>query len=602
MAKIRAATEERVFAADKWYGLNQAGDGDTNLRMGEAAEMLNFRVTSDGKLKKRPGMNALIPFNGEVYTNSWHGYINGNETTVISSDSKLKILNSDLTAVQNTLNIGGRVTQFFGFANKLYMLCTDNKYRVFDGTTLSEVTGYVPVVLTNTAPGGGGTELQQINKLSKKRRVWFSPNGTATTFQLPETGITLDSVKERISGTDIAYSNFDGTTGVITFSSAPSAGTNTMEVTYTAATDDTASVAKMRYAEIYNGSTDNRVFLYGDGTNKALYSGLDYDGNQRADYFPDMNVLDIGDENTPITQMIRHYSRLIVFKTGSAYSVQYGLITRADNTTIPAFYWNPVNRAIGNEAPGTVRLVDNNPLTLFQGSIYRWSNNSTYSSNLTVDERQAKRISDKVWRTLQGLNLKNAYCFDDEDRKEWYCIVGSQAVVYCYGLGDVWYLYDNFPLTSMLTVGGELYGIRVENGNSRLVHISDNYRNDCGEAFNARWESGNMAFNADYRRKYSAMLWIGLVPIANTELTVTVQTDRKTDFAKKLIGRGMATFSHADFANWSFRTQRTPRVHRIKLKAKKFTYYKLILTNDSDTATVEINSTDIRVRYTGYVR
>ena len=76
-----------------------------------------------------------------------------------------------------------------------------------------------------------------------------------------------------------------------------------------------------------------------------------------------MNVLDIGDENTPITAMIRHYSRLLAFKEDSAYSVQYGTVTNAEGKILPAFYWTQVNKAIGNIAPGQVRLVDNSPYT-----------------------------------------------------------------------------------------------------------------------------------------------------------------------------------------------------------------------------------------------
>lgn len=607
MATIKAATEERVFTATTWLGLNQAGDGDTNLKMGESPGMINFQITPEGALKKRPGMKAIQEFTGRDYTNMWHGFVQGEEITVVSFDHGLLVYENGLDKAAVAFGFNANVTGFIGFENKLYMLCDDDVYRVYDGETVSEVVGYVPVVVINSKPAGGGTELQGINRLSKKRRVWFSPDGTSTEFILPEKNLqSIDQVVNRVTGEELEFTPA-ATAGKLMISEAPADGENTIEVTYTARSDGKKAVAKMRYAEIYNGTTDNRVFIYGDGTNQAFYSDLDYPGgNPRADYFPELNVLNIGDANTPITQMIRHYSRLLVFKTSSAYSVQYGLISTADNKTIPAFYWNPVNRSIGNSAPNMVCLVDNDPLTLFQHSIYRWANNGSYSSNLTIDERQARRISDKVWRTLEGFDLENAYCFDDNENKEWYCISDGRALVYAYGLGDVWYYYEDFPIVRMATINGELYGLRKTWPNNflkiELVHISGIYRNDCGDSIRARWESGNMHFNADYRRKYSAMLWLGLVPLRNTELMVTVQTDRKTDFAKKIITQNMSSFNHANFAHWSFKTQRTPRVQRLKLKAKKFTYYKLILVNDSDASTAEVSSADIRVRYTGYVR
>ena len=597
MAKIAAATEEKIFSIQKWLGLNQAGDGDTNLKMGEASEMVNFRVTNDGALKKRPGMKALHDFGGEI-NGAWHGYVGGAEYTVVSAGGKLYTVDVAERTVSEIGTVADAHTEFFGFSEKLYIL-DGTQYQVWAGgeSSAAPVAGYVPVVFVRTPPSGGGTELQAVNKLTPKRRVWFSPDGTATDFVLPEKAIAaVTSVKNRATGDPITEFTADTASGKVTFPSAPAAGTNTIEITYVSAGDG-AEVKKMRFAEIYNGATDNRVFLYGDGSNRALYSGLDYDGNPTAEYFPDLNVLDIGDANTPITQLIRHYSRLIAFKTDSAYSVQYGQITLSDGRETAAFYWSPINRAIGNCAPGQVRLVDNNPLTLFNNSVYRWINSGGYSSNLTVDERQAKRVSDRVWKTLRGMDLEHAYCFDDNARKEWYCVCGEIAAVYNYGL-NVWYVYESFPVRYMVEFDGRLFGAR----GSKLVEIADEFRNDCGDSISARWASGNMAFGADYRRKYSAMLWVGISPVTGGELGVTIETDRKADFSKKIVSKNMATFTKANFGNWSFATSRRPEMERMKLKAKKFTYYKLIFTNDSANTTATVTSADVRVRYTGYVR
>lgn len=597
MAKISAATEEKVYSIQKWLGLNQAGDGDTNLKMGEASEMVNFRVTNDGALKKRPGMKALHDFGGEI-NGAWHGYVGGAEYTVVSAGGKLYTVDVAERAVSEIGTVADAHTEFFGFSEKLYIL-DGTQYQVWAGgeSSAAPVAGYVPVVLVSTAPSGGGTELQAVNKLTPKRRVWFSPDGTATDFVLPEKAIAaVTSVKNRATGDTITEFTADTASGKVKFPSAPAAGTNTIEITYVSAGDG-AEVKKMRFAEIYNGATDNRVFLYGDGSNRALYSGLDYDGNPTAEYFPDLNVLDIGDANTPVTQLIRHYSRLIAFKTDSAYSVQYGQIALSDGRETAAFYWSPINRAIGNCAPGQVRLVDNNPLTLFNNSVYRWVNSGGYSSNLTVDERQAKRVSDRVWKTLCGMDLERAYCFDDNERKEWYCVCGENAAVYNYGL-NVWYVYERFPVRYMVEFDGRLFGAR----GSKLVEIADEFRNDCGDSISARWASGNMAFGADYRRKYSAMLWVGISPVTGGELGVTIETDRKADFSKKIVSKNMATFTNANFGNWSFATSRRPEMERLKLKAKKFTYYKLIFTNDSANTTATVTSADVRVRYTGYVR
>jgi len=41
-------------------------------------------------------------------------------------------------------------------------------------------------------------------------------------------------------------------------------------------------------------------------------------------------------------------------------------------------------------------------------------------------------------------------------------------------------------------------------------------------------------------------------------------------------------------------------MHRIRLKAKKFTHYKLILSSNTSDSTATVVSADLRVRQTGY--
>lgn len=602
MATIRAATDERVFSIQKWLGLNQSRDGKTRLKNGEASEMVNFRVTQDGVLKKRPGMRAVLSFSGDIY-GTWHGYVNGVKHTVVHAGYGLY----DVDLTENTADdigfVGNAPMEFFGFSGKLYIL-GGGEYKVWDGETLQDVVdnAYIPVVISECPPAGGGTELEGINVLSDWRRVWYSPDGTSTRFTLPENArqvIVKNLVTGDVMESGYGFGEYDKT---VYFTEAPAKGTDTLEIAYRSLHDaDYLAVTEMRFAELYNGGNDNRVFLYGDGSNKAIYSGINEFGQPDPSYFPALNVLSIGEENVPITQMIRHYSRLLVFKEDSAYSIYYGQLSDDQGRLIPAFYWNQVNKAIGNCAPGQVQLVDNSPLTLFQNSIYQWRNSGGYSSNLTIDERQARRISDRVWQSLENMDLQDAYCFDDNERKEWYCICGSRAVVWQYG-SDVWYIYENFPIQHMVTVGGRLYGGRGMD----LVEITDNARTDLGEPINASWKSGYMAWGADYRRKYSAMLWVALEPAVRGAVQVTIETDRKADYTKKAVAKNRATFSQANFAAWSFNTSRRPSVTRLKIKAKKYTYYRLILSNSGvgeyEGTTCTVTAADIRVRYTGYVR
>lgn len=592
MATITASQNEKVFTIKKWLGVNENPDGDTQLKLGEASLIRNWRITKDGHLQIRQGYAPLVTLGTTAVLGVWSGYVNGVKKFMASCGGKLySITNGVATEIGS---VTGSYAHFFGFDKKLYLL-TGSKYYVYDGTTLSEVAGYRPLTVISIPPAGGGTLLEQVNKLTAQRRVRFSPNGSATTFQLPETSLaSVDYVKKTSDGSAVTFTAVTST-GVVTISPAPANGTNSIEVGYTVSTSFRSQVEAMRFSETYNGSTDTRIFMYGDGSNKAFYSGIRYDtGLPSAEYFPDLNVMAVDSANTPITAMVKHYDSLITFKTDSAYTTSYGSVTLADGTTTSAFYTSPLNRATGNVVMGQAQIVKNNPLTLYGRSVYEWK----LSSYASKDERNAKEISERVRNTLANLTLESAVCFDDEYNTEYYVCQNGTAVVYNY-TADAWYIYTNIPATCFISIDGELY---FGTSTGKIMHLSRTYRNDNGTDIDARLETGSMDFGADYRLKYSSDIWIALKPESQARVTVTAQSNRTSDYDEKVVASALITFLNMDFNHLSFGTNRQPQTERIKLKVKKFTFYRLILTSVSSSATATVLGADMNVRFAGNVK
>ena len=129
------------------------------------------------------------------------------------------------------------------------------------------------------------------------------------------------------------------------------------------------------------------------------------------------------------------------------------------------------------------------------------------------------------------------------------------------------------------------------------------------------------------------MIWVGLKPESRSEVWVTVQTDKSGSYQEKVVSTALFGFDHVDFGDWTFEINRKPQMKRLKIKAKKFVFYKLILSSkDEDisesagqpsldfahtdfgnfTFAVEhksftgtsatITSVDMRVRFTGYAK
>jgi hypothetical protein len=597
MATITASNNEKVYTIKKWMGLNESPGGDTQLKLGEAASMKNFRITRENTLQTRHGSVTVDTLGTSPVMGLWCGRVAGYERMLAACGGKLYQLYNGTEFSKTELgsvNTTQRVTMF-PFEGKVYIL-NGSEYKVWDGTTLSDVAGYVPLILTETAPGGGGTLMQQVNKLTAKRRVWFSPDGTATELVLPERALSsIDSVKDRLTGAELVCTK-DTANGKVIFTAAPSEGVDAIEVAYTASESFASTVRAMKYAEIYSGSSEARVWLYGDGSNEAFYSGLDYDGKPRADYFPDMNEMAVGESNSPIMAMTRHFAQLIIFKADSTWAANYSTTTLADGSVIPAFYLKAVNKSIGTRAPGQARLVLNYPVALYNSELYEWQSNK--NGELSYDERQAKRISDRIYASLGNFVESECFCWDDDANQEYYILYNYKALVHNYA-ADAWYFYDGLDARCMVSFDGEVY---FGGNDGKVRKLSEIALTDDGAEIVTRWESGNHAFGADTMRKFTSALFVSMKPECGSAVKVSCQTERSSPETVKTISANVSGFSTWRFSTFTFNSVMRPREFRLKLKAKKFVYWKLIFSSAGAGTRATILSASVKVRTTGYAK
>lgn len=615
MAQIKGTDNSSILKIQAFLGLNENPDGDTTLKVGEMAEMRNFRITQDKHLQIRPGSKTLLSLAdalsslGQGNTQDgaetrvygvWRGIAGASEHILASFGGHIWDIDTKNSAAKDKGSAPMGEVSFFGFGGKVYLL-GGGEYKSWDGgtdTAFATVEGYVPLLQTATTPKGEGTLVENVNRLTGKRRVQFSPDGTATVFQLPEKDINeVSSVKS--GGEPVTNCTMDLENGTVTFPAAPAAGTNTVEIEYRKGDGARSEVTGMKYSELFNGATDTRVFLYGDGTNRAVYSGVPFaTGRASAEYFPDLYEMTVGESNTPLTALVRHYSRLMAFKTDSAWAILQGEIGLADGGSTAAFYVQPVNRQFGNEAPGQVRLLENNPLTMDAGSVYQWRSGSSYASYISNNENNAKRISDRVASTLKGFDLKKVLTANIKADHEFWFLHGTRALILNYA-NDSWYLYDGLPFSRIVEYEGTVIGFSDDGA---VVEFSQKYRSDNGVPIDCYAATGAMDFDKDWLLKYSPMIFVAMQPASNARIKVTVETNRRSDYPEKTVAYSLATFLHVDFNHFSFATNRKPQVKKVKMKVKKATFYRLIFKSNSASATATVIETDIRLRYAGNVK
>lgn len=622
-----ASSDTKMFTVDKFLGLNEYADGETELTMGEASKMENFYITDGLNLSLRPGVDRIHidqPRDIAPILGSWSGYISNDEYLAIcdffDGHDRLflyRVNKGEYSLVCNQEGALGLISQkdpmlkIFSFASKLYVMCR-NKILFFDGETFQEEDPYVPLVITGASPSGGGTSLENLNLLSGYRRVEYSADGESTEYVLPEeaeevTKVIVDNVELTDGGT------FSLDSHKYVFTTAPVKGVANVEITYRVSqeAEEAAklSVHSCPLVEAYNGSTDTRLFVAGNGTNICYYSGVTLDGSPSATYFPAMNEVAVDVSSSPVTGLTRHYSKLLVFKPDGAFTISYEAVTLTDGSTVAGFYLRSANREIGNDVLGQVQTVNNYPRTLTKDGVYEWR----ITSSFYRDERYAVRVSDRVGQSLANIDIQKIVTCDDTFRKTYYLFLNDSSgsvLINRYGVNrnGVWFLYmgEHFKnVQSAFVCGGNV--VLIHDG--EIFTLDDSLTLDCsvapdGEALSipAVWESGFMAFGADFRRKYSSYIYVSLKPESNSALTITASTDRRDNYTEKSVHHNIFSFENLNFDTFTFFMGHSPFIQRIRLKVKKFIYYKLIFRVEERGANATILGIDQQVRFSSMAK
>lgn len=623
MATLKGTSKQQTVSVSKFLGLYEAEDGDTQMKRGVSPSMNNYEVTENYHLRTRPGFAAYTTkYSSDGELLPCKGIFRDGETlyTVFGSDVYMSRASSTAISKIGTLPYTGDeppTVTIFRFGTSVYFLNGYNYYSVdrhVGQPKLSAVVPYVPVVVTGASPSGGGTELERVNMLTSERRALFSADGTSKEYLLPEYNLPSDPfVTVEINGVDVPPANYtvsdvEGSAPrqtKVVFQETPAKGVNNVEISWKAASDSKDLISAMRYVEKFNGATDSRVFFYGDGSSRVFYTEPTQSGELTGAYIPAMNEIAIGDDTSPVTGLIRHYGRMMAFKPDGTYTVSYDTITKPDGSVTAGFYVRTMHRSLGSDCMGQMAYVQNFPRTFCAGTLYDWKQTASYYQ----DERYARSVSEPVQFTLRKADAERLVFFDDDVEKRFYLFLNDSAgtvLVNAYEQG-VWFRYTmRF---------GEDGGIARVSGCCRydnmlliatdaaVYELSGKYGYDYTPAagrqdflatpISCTWESGYDAFDAEYQKKYSSYIWVSLAPGLGASVRVTAQSDRRPDYAKKLCSNTTTgLFDDTDFSELSFETYAVPRVKRMKLKVKKFVYYKLMFESAGSGKTVKKTPTD----------
>lgn len=577
-----------IIRIEKFLGMNE--DIDTQLALGEASSMRNYRITQNYKVKQVDGYRKLFSSisAGKKIQGQWYGEIASTYYHLVACNGTLyKIVAGTPTSIGTLTNAP---TYMFYNQDKVYIM-NGNEYKSFDGTTLIDVVGYIPTCYTASSPTAGGTLFEDINLLTGWKRQTFSGDGTAVAFSLFEQTIDNDAVTATVSGvakTETTDFTVNRTTGIVTFNSAPANYPNNITITWCkASATNRAEITGCKKAIVFG----TRVHAFGSNTykNRRWHSGL-VSSITSAEYFPATQITNIGTNDNAITDILTQYDRQVILTDGGkAYFSYYQSIDY-----IIAFPVFELNDTIGNIPFGQGQIVNNMPVSI-QDGIYKWV---TIGTN---DERNAEIISKRVVTSLAAFDKTAIKTFDWEQKSEYWVCSGTTAIVYNYH-NDVWYKFvlpDS--MESFVVIDGNLY---FGTANGEIMYFIDGDRTFNDTAISAEWVMGFYDWGREWARKFVNNTWITIEPALKVNLDVYWNTDRLNAEKASItpIGYNLLDFDSIDFDAWTFLTSLSPTPKRVRTKAKKFSFFKIVIRNATKGYTSSILAIAIDARIGGFVK
>jgi len=550
-------------------------------------EMLNLYF-KERILTKRPGQSYLTSSIADfpvlsIYEKLYKGFM------IMAIGTKLfkcDLSNGTTTQIHSGLTANKGV--FFVFKNSagndILYYKNGAEFVQFDGTTVSNVVGYIPTVVTGRAPTGGGTPFEQYNRIQPGFRNSFSATGSATIYQLTLGNLDATAVTATLNGvikTEGVDFTVNRTTGAVTFGVSPTAGTDNLVIT-AYKTDSAArlTVLSAKYAVTFGGDNDTRVFIAGDSTT-YYYSGL-----LDPTYWPENQYNNAGVDNSFITGFGKQYNVLVVFKERSMYAVTYDF-----NGGSPRFPLALLNESNGCDMPYTIQLIKNNLV---------WAN--TYNGVMILnstdikDEKNVSPLSENINGTnrvnglLQESNLKQATSVDF-DGHYWLCAnekvwAWNYEVTPYVNTGNVyddqrrlsWYPFDNINANVFFFNNNVLYyGDRTI---GRVIKFEQTQYNDFGVAVNGYWASKLNDFGLFDWTKTILQVRFSTKTDVPTNVTTEYISDNGNRIDPKVDRVQSASWLTSTWATWTWRVVRFARTITKYPGVKSTVYFKVKFSNN----------------------
>lgn len=296
-------------------GVDFTDDAVNETRSPDSLNMWKNYKSLGKKIETRPDIELQLQLENTIYGLFFYT-INNVDHWIIHSGVSLYDYNPNTKAL--TILKANGMNPFNSTAfiyNNLFFMIDGINYLEYNGSTIKNVEGTIPLTSIGRKPAGGGTQYQDINLISDYRKNSFWSDGTSTEYHLDATGITSGSVTVWISDTEQSASSYsvDAVNGIITFNTAPTAAIDEDNVVIQFAKPVSGYANKIKKCTIAT-MFDNRVFFSGNQDYPNAVFWCSYNDPR---YISDMNYALEGTDIAKVKSMVAGNNALWVFKEPS---------------------------------------------------------------------------------------------------------------------------------------------------------------------------------------------------------------------------------------------------------------------------------------------
>lgn len=458
-----------------------------------AADMRNFRILANGKLEKRYGWYELRTLTDEV-RGVWQGELDGEHCIFLAIGNTACIWRSNLgvSKVGDLSSSEGEVS-FVRFGDRLYLL-DGTEILIYDADSRSFMTaqGYAPLYGHNWHPSALGDVREPRNLLSRRLRVHYLNTPGTNVFYLPFFAKSVDLV--RVNNLTRSDYTFVPNSDHITLSQSQTGDIVEIAFTVSGTSDAETELRAASGSYLHRVAEREELFLFGTPAAHRLYrtrslSEVDLNsckvfyGDADRLYIPEENIFLVSDHEHPITALLPHLDRILVFSTNATFSLLL------DEKTDEAHLY-PILHGFGCATQNAALAFEGDVITVAENGIFRLS--ATVSD---PDRLRVTALSDRIRGLLEPNLFKNAILFYDRCNREVWIrnkTESSEGLVWVWnGALDMWYRFDDIHASLFFENEGEA---AFANGN-KLYQFDRDFFIDGGNDYEASYQSGFLAFS-----------------------------------------------------------------------------------------------------------